>query len=928
MIGYLETRLHPLVLPLLTAILLPRCAERQQPQSETAVPLESDTAPAGEQPAVRERQPIPKSGTVAEPINSPWRNAGEWHKMNVHTYFSPYNLWDWAPERYRLAQVAEQLPDGIEGARAHLRLARIGPNYSLWARQHVLAARPILAELIARAPETPGLLKAVVDANRSYQQYHIDDETGFYRIAHDFIEQRWQGDAVDAAEAGYRLNQILAVGTKYVEIEAEYRTRLDLLDKVINHYPDSDWALQAEFEQIGIHEKLDSWHSNDPGDDSRLREYVAFADEHAGHPLAARALLSAAQSYGFGEYGQAQHGGLANVPRLERAMELQVRYQREYPEGAPRDPDVWHTQPEPSIQLWGEPDADADTTRLEQLAHEYYALNPRGATTLITTFAPLKRQRTDPLPLTALPVFYRQFWDRVEELAEPAMQPDVRLARAWFFTEGEPYSTQEYRRKQLQESSAILEQVCKDFPQTDAAAVALDALALLAIRLEEPQQALAYWDKLAAQFPEHSLNRPAAVDRLFVEHPDRTGALWRLALRELQQRFPDDPLIALATRCLRAQSLQRDGAIAAARGDFEAAQDPWTAVFPLDRIGIASQTISLGPLHDVRAGLFQRIGLADDEPPTADLRFLSKQSMQTPEERLAVYAELLELFPDSPNFVLHSFSLAHAQLETGRLAEAQETFQHIADDERTDPDTRLMARAFSIRLDYQLAESPSADDAAAQLRAALQEHARAAAIEEPRDPRGIDVASLYHHAYAHRKYRRELSETLVSRNAANLWYVVTGSDPIEVEFHDGLLLNYVMTPPLPAAIANRAIRLADPASILNALGVGDPQAAGFIDHVVDSVFVMNTEANRELADPAGQQFRFPRDDNAAPPPPGPLIVTQPPEFASFVFYDAQRTQAEVHPVPHTDVSETLFYARRDGAWESSDGREWFLWGRR
>ena len=91
---------------------------------------------------------------------------------------------------------------------------------------------------------------------------------------------------------------------------------------------------------------------------------------------------------------------------------------------------------------------------------------------------------------------------------------------------------------------------------------------------------------------------------------------------------------------------------------------------------------------------------------------------------------------------------------------------------------------------------------------------------------------------------------------------------------------------------------------------------------------MNTDENRELADPSDQQFQIPSNDNSVPPPPGPLVETQPPEFACFVFYDEQRTQAEVHPVPHTDVSETLFYARRDGAWESSDGRGLFLWGRR
>lgn len=897
-------RTHVIIPLLLGASLLTGCD--QQPKRESDVQLEPHAPDRGEQPDTRERQLAALSGIVVEQINSPWRNAGQWHEMNIHAYFAPYNLFDWAPERYRLAQLAEQLPDGIERAQAHLRLARIGPNHSLWARQHVLAAQPILAELIASAPETPGLLKAAVDANRSYQQYHINDATAFYPIAHDFIEQRWQGGGDDAAEAGYRLSQILAATSLSARIEAEYRERLDVLNEVISRYPDSDWAVRAEFDAIGLRHDLDVWTSNGPGAVSRLLEYVAFADDHPGHPLAARALLSAAQSYGFGDYGLAQQGSLANVPRLERAMELHVRYQREYPEGAPRDPDVRPTQPEPSIHIWGDLETEAETSRLEQLAAEYYALNPRGASTLLSTLATLNVRTKSLLP-SELPAFYRRFWDRVEELAEPAALPEVRLARAWFFTEGETYSTPEYRQKLYREASAILQQVHDDYPGSDAAAVALDARALLAVRLEEPQQALAYWDELAAQFPEHSLNRPAAIDRLFLEHPAQTGALWRLALRELQQQFPDDPLIALCTRCLRARSLQHDGATAAARAEFEAALDPWTSVFPLDRVEIASQTFALGPLHQIRAGLW--FGPSAEETPSEDLRFLSRQSLQTPEERIAAYAEVLELFPDSEQCHNHLLMLAFAQRDGGRLEDARQTFQRLADHESCDPDTRLLARVFAIRLDYQLAEDASAEDAAAQLRAALQEHARTAVIMEPRDPRGIDVASLYHHAYAHRKYPQELSQTLVSRNAANLWYVVTGSDPIEVEFHDGLLLNYVMTPPLPAAIANRAIRLTDPASFLNALGVGDPQAAAFVNNVLGSVFVMNTEENRELAEPSDQQFQIPPDDNAAPLPPGPLVVTQPPEFESFVFYDAQRTQAEVHPLPHIDVSETLFYAR-------------------
>jgi hypothetical protein len=167
----------------------------------------------------------------------------------------------------------------------------------------------------------------------------------------------------------------------------------------------------------------------------------------------------------------------------------------------------------------------------------------------------------------------------------------------------------------------------------------------------------------------------------------------------------------------------------------------------------------------------------------------------------------------------------------------------------------------------------------------------------------------------------------VARSAANKWFVVTGSNSIEVEFHDGLLLNYAMAPPLPTAIANRAIQFVDPAPLANALGVGDPQAATFINDVVSRVFVMNAKENRELMEPANPELRkFPENDEA-PPALGPLIIRQNPEFARFIFYDEQRSRAEVHVNPRTDVSRVLFYVRRAGEWESSNGYGWFRWAR-
>jgi hypothetical protein len=215
-----------------------------------------------------------------------------------------------------------------------LHLARIGLNRSLWARQHVLEAQRILSELFTRAARPPGLLKAAADANRTFSWHNIDRSREYYRRTRSFIEERWKRADTDAAEAGYRLSQLFATSH-----EADYRQRQRLLEDVIDRFPDSDWAIQAEFDLIEVSESLDQWTSNEPGDDTHLQQYVAFADRYPEHPLAAGALLRAAQSYGFGDYGQAQHGGVSNVQRLERAMELHVRYQREYPKGALRDPD-------------------------------------------------------------------------------------------------------------------------------------------------------------------------------------------------------------------------------------------------------------------------------------------------------------------------------------------------------------------------------------------------------------------------------------------------------------------------------------------------------------------------------------------------------------------------------------------------------------
>ncbi|MBW3596398.1 MAG: hypothetical protein KY475_03875 [Planctomycetes bacterium] len=172
---------------LVTAALVSGCADRQRSQNETNSQPEQTTTGRRERQAARERRLVTEK--VAAPIDSPWRNAGKWQEMHASIYFSPDNLWEWAPQRYRLAQLARQLPDRIERAEVHLRLARIGANHSLWARQNVLQSQRLLAELIARVPSSPGLLKAVVDANRSYH---------WYRVAHQSSHRCFRGAVLRA----------------------------------------------------------------------------------------------------------------------------------------------------------------------------------------------------------------------------------------------------------------------------------------------------------------------------------------------------------------------------------------------------------------------------------------------------------------------------------------------------------------------------------------------------------------------------------------------------------------------------------------------------------------------------------------------------------------------------------------------------------
>lgn len=286
-------------------------------------------------------------------VRTLWKKADEAREFSFDAPWRRPDLWRAAHEKEALDEIVRQHPGTLHEARAHARLAAL--HASTWRCEHIreyqcLLAAEILDRMMKTEPGASGLAEAVGGVLRANRYDQLLGAEKFVERANAYLRTRFESGGDDAAEAGFFCAQFGSASNE----------RRQILRKIVTDFPDSKWALPAEFVSI-----LD-------GRDKLL----AFANRNRSHFLEGLALTVVGN-----RIGNVEEKDLNPLPQWTQAMEVYLRHARQC--SARKD---WREAEYFEMYTWipsfyapfdtkcqGPPD------KLDQMAAEFYALRPSSS---------------------------------------------------------------------------------------------------------------------------------------------------------------------------------------------------------------------------------------------------------------------------------------------------------------------------------------------------------------------------------------------------------------------------------------------------------------------------------------------------------------------------------------------------------------------
>ena len=866
-------------------LLLPGCSEQVSPQGEAvriARPLEASAL----------WDEVERAGNFS--FQSPQRKSGRWAR---------------AYRRHALLRIVEKFPGRIDEARARLELAWLGDDAWLRsnrARHQVVVAQQILQRLINETPDTEGLVEAAYKATLN-SQGRPDGTTVYYRRAQEFLASRWSAGGSDAAKAAYLWGKVRVCGNQHEVVRRQRELQAGLFRVVARQYPDDYWGIYAGLRAAGVDANR---HNNSPPFDA----YMKLAVERPGHPLAGQSLARAAGGYAGGNYALARKETVTT--RLERAMELYVRLVREYPDGIELDRScqtsyrydphrygAWDDSRSgvgsvPNLRLH-QGQRCLNVARTEELCLQYFAERP------FANFGRAFRTLAEAKGIHDDQDAYREYrtdcWNKVEELASPEKRQQVLAARVHFHLGSWKDAAH------VEEALRHVDRLLDEYPDGPDVPAVLDTLALRHTQCKLPRSREEYWRELLDRFGQHPLARIVAFELMFaeVDRADHETSLIRL--KAIRKRFPDDVVVGVVAWFLEGKNLEFQHRYDEALAAYDEALLGWPALAPYGEIRFQERRVGLDELNDPEA-IKRRIADRIEPEDYRDVRFRIQRDPQTAEEKVQVYREVLERFPDSPNHLRNLRYLGESLAQAKRYDQSREALRECIRQSSDQPRTTLSAQLWLLKLDYlhpvRDGKPMGKEKAIGRMHEILLEHQRAMQGVMPHDPIAQEIQEFYRRwlssciAWQLNQQRQPGQPdkwfVLMTSTPSNHWY-----DPPTVELFDGSMYPVVLLPTF-----KNALNLAGgPRSHLERpLGLRNDDESQFVDEVVREVFLLDDSGNVLALD--------------TPRMYGPLVT----------FYDESRTRARVDSMPEDDVvPPPAFLEKKNGKWVRNTGDGWFVW---
>lgn len=692
-------------------------------------------------------------------FDSPWRddhNARPWRESR---------------ERISLHSIVDAFPNSIHEARSRLLLAWY-EHAGNRQRYHIISARNILLRLMEEAPQTPGLLQAVIDASRDYHRSYVGDgRSPFFPRALDYLNRRSKLSDSEATKAAFYYAYLYPwhhpPGTR-----RDRTTTRPLWEK-----------------QKALMQQLAAEHSNDiwgqcaavhllrgRSQDSKI-EFLKFGDQYPDSPAGALALEMAA-------------GGGRGRLRMPQRLELLLRLARQHPEGIDQlflAPTPW--QRYASREITDTPAANLD--EVETLYQELLAIRPNTGKYLLSKLSDargLKREYGS--DNTERVQYQSEFWDRVEELALPEVREQVLLNRAWYFGG--------YSRESPQVADKASWKLLNEYPHGRFAPAALDALARRASFRREFDLANQYWSLLLERFPDHPLAPIAALESVKAQYSLRTPEAWRRAMSNVLRRFPDCLMMRIVVPYLIAVSFEHEQRYADAVAAYQRALKHWPDVFygPEQHIGDLTDVSPFGGWNvtSTRSAVEKRVREFPKHRHYKGKDFVRwelhsrRAYYYLGNGRIDALQSFLEDFPDSQHAPAAIFQLGQLFEKRENWDAARDVYSLAAGYGFDEAGYILIARLCNLRLHYdasfRAAKPIDLSTALGEARALLQGYENAVRnlpATHPQSELQALALSLY------RKRVVPLVETKLTRdpNNAGKWILFDGCHQITVDRYDG-----------------------------------------------------------------------------------------------------------------------------------------------